>query len=87
MTEQKPGQFFLPFPFGDISNFNYCLGETQVVDGFSLKSWSLQSEFAGWSVTPDAAPGSCRLAVASEAFAGTAKSCSPFQHWGAACLL
>lgn len=31
--------------------------------------------------------GSCRLAVSSEAWTGTGKSCGPCQRWEAACLL
>lgn len=48
-----------------------------MADGLSLKMWSLQSKFAEWPVTPDAAQGSCRLATACEAWAGPASSRSP----------
>lgn len=37
---------FLPFPFGDSSDFNCCLEETPVADGLSIKMWSLPSKFA-----------------------------------------
>lgn len=34
-------KFFLPIPFGDSSDFNCCLSETQVADGVSLKMWPM----------------------------------------------
>lgn len=72
-------------PFGDSFDFNCRVNETQVAGGLSLKP-SLQSEFAVWPLGPDAAFGGCRLATASEAWIGTAKSRSLHRRRGAACL-
>lgn len=48
-----------------------------MADGLSLKMWSLQNKFAEWPVAPDAAQGSCRLAIAREAWTGTADPAVP----------
>lgn len=54
LTEQSTGQVCSALSLRE-RDFNCCLRETQVADGLCLKMRSLQSKFAEWPVTPDAA--------------------------------